>query len=61
MKISTSSKRERFDGDHISFDIVNESPRYLDVDAAQVTLDTKAKKIFLTGVKTRRGLMLLVR
>jgi hypothetical protein len=61
MDFSTSSKRERFDGNHISFDIVNESPKYLDVDAAQVTLDTIAKKIFLTGVKTRRGLMLLVR
>ena len=61
MDFSTSSKRDRFDGNHISFDIVNESPRYLDVDAAQVTLDTTAKKIFLTGVKTRRGLMLLVR
>ena len=58
---STSSKRERVDMDHISFDIVNESPKYLDVGAAQVTLDTKAKKIFLTGIKTRRGLMLLVR
>ena len=61
MDFSTSSKRERFDVNHISFDIVNESPKYLDVDAAQVTLDTIAKKIFLTGVKTRRGLMLLVR
>lgn len=58
---STANKLERVDTNHITFDLVNESPKRLDISNATVTLDTASKKILLSGVKSRRGIVIVVK
>jgi hypothetical protein len=53
---------ENYKAERISFVVENASPKRLDTSAAQLTFDTKAKTLSLTGIKSvNKGLAIFIR
>jgi hypothetical protein len=57
-----SDKLENYNAERISFVVENASPKRLDTSAAQLTFDTKAKTLSITGIKSvNKGLAIFIR